>query len=95
MDLSDLHQHTRGVKFSPDGLLLAAVSNSRLAIRSAETMQIVQLYSCVDKVEMFEWSCDSRYILCAMFKRALVQVRVSVHPHLIEYWRSQAAHRRR
>ena len=94
MDLSVLHQHTRGVKFSPDGLLLAAASNSRLAIRSAETMQIVQLYSCVDKVEMFEWSCDSRYILCAMFKRALVQVR-QFALNWIDNWRFRAAHRHR
>ena len=35
--------------------------------------QVVQLYSCLDKISYVEWAPDSEYILCGLFKKALVQ----------------------
>lgn len=38
------------------------------------TLQILQLYTCLDQISHMDWSSDSLYILCAMYKRGLVQV---------------------
>jgi hypothetical protein len=35
--------------------------------------QVVQLYSCLDKISYIEWAPDSEYLLCGLFKRAIVQ----------------------
>lgn len=45
----------------------------RLVIRDVESLQILQLYSCVDKVDRIDWSSDSNYVLCGLFKRGVVQ----------------------
>lgn len=37
-------------------------------------MQVVQLYSCLDKIQHIEWSFDSQYVLCGLFKRGIAQV---------------------
>lgn len=47
----------------------------RLIIRDVNTLQIVQLYTCLDQIQYIEWSSDSLFILCAMYKRGIVQVR--------------------
>jgi WD40 repeat protein len=36
-------------------------------------MQVVQLFSCVDKISSVEWAPDSEYILCGLYKRPMVQ----------------------
>lgn len=36
-------------------------------------MQVIQLYSCVDKISYIEWALDSEYILCGLHKRPVVQ----------------------
>ncbi|KAK3701374.1 hypothetical protein QZH41_008742, partial [Actinostola sp. cb2023] len=46
----------------------------RLIIRDVQTLQILQLYTCLDNIQNIEWSSDSLYIMCAMYKRALIQV---------------------
>lgn len=46
----------------------------RLVVRDVSTLQILQLYTCLDQVSHMEWSSDSLFILCAMYKRGLVQV---------------------
>ncbi|EHB18898.1 WD repeat-containing protein 8 [Heterocephalus glaber] len=61
-------------KFSPDGKYLASCVQYRLVVRDASTLQILQLYTCLDQVQHMEWSADSLFILCAMYKRGLVQV---------------------
>lgn len=47
----------------------------RLIIRDVNTLQILQLYTCLDQIQYIEWSSDSLFILCAMYKRGIVQVR--------------------
>uniref|UniRef100_A0A8C5XSD7 WD repeat containing, antisense to TP73 n=1 Tax=Microcebus murinus TaxID=30608 RepID=A0A8C5XSD7_MICMU len=61
-------------KFSPDGKYLASCVQYRLVVRDANSLQILQLYTCLDQIQHVEWSADSLFILCAMYKRGLVQV---------------------
>ncbi|KAG9332835.1 hypothetical protein JZ751_014934 [Albula glossodonta] len=46
----------------------------RLVVRDVNTLQILHLYTCLDQISQMEWSSDSLFILCAMYKRGLVQV---------------------
>ncbi|NXN98622.1 WRP73 protein, partial [Rhinopomastus cyanomelas] len=61
-------------RFSPDGRSLASCMQYRLLVRDANTLQILQLYTCLDQIQYIEWSSDSLFILCAMYKRGIVQV---------------------
>ncbi|XP_031235539.1 WD repeat-containing protein WRAP73 isoform X2 [Mastomys coucha] len=61
-------------RFSPDGKYLASCVQYRLVVRDVTTLQILQLYTCVDQIQHIEWSADSLFILCAMYRRGLVQV---------------------
>ncbi|KAM4651427.1 WD repeat-containing protein WRAP73 [Discoglossus pictus] len=61
-------------KFSPNGRYLASCVQYRLVIRDVSTLQILQLFTCLDQIQYIEWSADSMFILCAMYKRGLVQV---------------------
>ncbi|XP_060057297.1 WD repeat-containing protein WRAP73 isoform X3 [Erinaceus europaeus] len=65
-------------KFSPNGKYLASCVQYRLVVRDVHTLQIVQLYTCLDQIQHAEWSADSLFILCAMYKRGLVQLRITV-----------------
>lgn len=49
----------------------------RLVVRDASSLQIRQLYTCLDQIQHIEWSSDSLFILCAMYRRGIVQVRVT------------------
>ena len=44
-------------------------------VRDVHTLQILHLYTCLDQIQHIEWSADSLFILCAMYKRGQVQVR--------------------
>lgn len=61
--------------YSPDGKYLACVVEYRLIIREAESLQVVQLYSCLDRVQYIEWAPNSLYVLCGLFTRSIIQVR--------------------
>ncbi|XP_052572143.1 WD repeat-containing protein WRAP73 isoform X2 [Peromyscus californicus insignis] len=61
-------------RFSPDGKYLASCAQYRLVVRDVKTLQILQLYTCLDQIQHIEWSADSLFILCAMYRRGLVQV---------------------
>ncbi|XP_042650568.1 WD repeat-containing protein WRAP73 isoform X2 [Tyto alba] len=61
-------------RFSPDGKCLASCVQYRLVVRDVNTLQILQLYTCLDQIQYIEWSSDSLFILCAMYKRGVVQV---------------------
>lgn len=75
MNFSDLFkQNGHLCRFSPDGNYLANVAQYRLVVRDIKTLQIVQLYTCLDAIQQIEWSSDSRFILCGMYKRGMVQV---------------------
>ncbi|NXF97259.1 WRP73 protein, partial [Eubucco bourcierii] len=61
-------------RFSPDGKCLASCVQYRLVVRDASSLQVLQLYTCLDQIQYIEWSSDSLFILCAMYKRGIVQV---------------------
>ncbi|XP_029411705.1 WD repeat-containing protein WRAP73 isoform X2 [Nannospalax galili] len=61
-------------RFSPDGRYLASCVQYRLVVRDVKTLQILQLYTCLDQIQHIEWSADSLFILCAMYRRGIVQV---------------------
>uniref|UniRef100_H2Y8F9 Anaphase-promoting complex subunit 4 WD40 domain-containing protein n=1 Tax=Ciona savignyi TaxID=51511 RepID=H2Y8F9_CIOSA len=75
MNFSELFNQTQSlVRFSPDGNYLANCVSYKVIIRAVETLQILRLYTCMDAVQSLEWSSDSQFLLCAMYKRGLVQV---------------------
>ncbi|EFJ50847.1 hypothetical protein VOLCADRAFT_73435 [Volvox carteri f. nagariensis] len=75
MDFSDAYRYSGPVPaFSPDGRFVASVAEYRLIIREVETMRVVQLYSCLDRVDSIEWSANSIYVLCGIFSRGTIQV---------------------
>lgn len=72
---SECHSQSGGhVLFSPNGRFIAASAGYRLMIREVDTLQIIQLYGCIDAIEGIEWSSDSQYVLCSMLKRGVAQV---------------------
>ncbi|KAF7257838.1 hypothetical protein EG68_04881 [Paragonimus skrjabini miyazakii] len=62
------------VSFSPDSLYIASVSQHKISVRLSKTLQVCQLYNCVDVIYSFAWSPDSLFLLCVLKKRGLVQV---------------------
>jgi len=75
MDFTELYKQTSNLCiFSPNGLYIAIAVQHRLVIRDAESLQIVQLFSCIDNIQAIEWSQDSEYILCASYKLGVIQV---------------------
>ena len=47
------------VRFSPDGKYLAAAAGYRLILRDVDTLQIVQLYSCMDQMPSTKFTCGA------------------------------------
>lgn len=77
MNFSEAFQQTKHlVQFSPDGRYIASCSQYRLVIREMTTLQIVNLHTCLDPVQYLQWSADSLFLMCGMFKRGIVQVHV-------------------
>ncbi|XP_030639387.1 WD repeat-containing protein WRAP73 [Chanos chanos] len=75
MNFSEVFKQSNQLcKVSPNGKYLATCVQYRLVVRDVNTLQILHLYSCLDQVGYMEWSSDSLFILCAMYKRGLVQV---------------------
>lgn len=75
MNFSELFRQTLQLcKFSPDGKYLACAVDYRLVVRHFDTLQVQHVFSCLDAVQHIEWSSDSQFILCGMFKRGMVQV---------------------
>ncbi|XP_073327003.1 WD repeat-containing protein WRAP73 [Pagrus major] len=75
MNFSEVFKQSNQLcKVSPDGKYLATCVQYRLVVRDMSTLQIMQLYTCLDQISHMDWSSDSLFILCAMYKRGLVQV---------------------
>uniref|UniRef100_A0A8C8IPK7 WD repeat containing, antisense to TP73 n=1 Tax=Oncorhynchus tshawytscha TaxID=74940 RepID=A0A8C8IPK7_ONCTS len=75
MNFSEVFKQSNQLcRVSPDGKYLATCVQYRLVVRDVNTLQILHLYTCLDQIVHMEWSSDSLFILCAMYKRGLVQV---------------------
>ncbi|KAF0036443.1 hypothetical protein F2P81_011755 [Scophthalmus maximus] len=75
MNFSEVFKQSNQLcKVSPDGKYLATCVQYRLVVRDVSTLQILQLYTCLDQISHMDWSSDSLFVLCAMYKRGLVQV---------------------
>lgn len=60
---------------SPNGAFIASISSgNRLTIRSTDTLEVAQIFQCVDKIEKIEISPDSCYVMCALLSRNVIQV---------------------
>eukprot|EP00052_Salpingoeca_macrocollata_P032885 m.6740 g.6740 ORF g.6740 m.6740 type:complete len:436 (+) comp4375_c0_seq1:162-1469(+) len=74
MEFSAVVKSSGPSAFSPDGELVATTVEHRLVVRRKETMEVERSWQCMDTIQHVEWSCDSVYVLCAMYKRGTVQV---------------------
>ena len=74
MDFSESYRCTLLPAYSPDGLQIATAAEYRLVIREVETLKVVQIFSCLDKIHSIEWSPTSKYVLCGLYDRSTVQV---------------------
>ncbi|KAF6989705.1 hypothetical protein CFC21_007007 [Triticum aestivum] len=73
MEFTEAYKQTGPCCFSPDARFLAVAVDYRLVVRDVVTLKVVQLFSCVDKINFLEWAPDSEYILCGLYKRPMVQ----------------------
>jgi WD40 repeat protein len=69
-----LEQSGGQVQFSPQGTHIACASGSRLTIRTAESLEVVQNFPCIDKIDRIEWSPDGEFVFCLLLLRSSVQV---------------------
>ncbi|OQR95704.1 WD repeat-containing protein WRAP73 [Thraustotheca clavata] len=81
--VSQLLPHSNGLlSWSSCGRYLAIAKDTRLSIRDADFgMSVVQVFTCVDMISSVQWAphtngdgTEMQLVLCAMYKRALVQV---------------------
>jgi len=61
-------------RFSPDKKHVALAQDFRLVIRNVESLAVVGLFSCLDRIEAFDWSPGGDHILCSLYKRGTLQV---------------------
>jgi hypothetical protein len=73
MDFSQVYKQSLS-KFSPNGEFIATAVQQRLVIRQTDTLQILQLYTCLDNIQDLQWSPDSDLILCVSYKLKTFQI---------------------
>ena len=66
-------QNGSNVFFSPDGSFVTSCVGSRLIVYDAASLETMQIFSCVDKIEKCEISPDSEYIMCGLSSRGIIQ----------------------
>lgn len=75
IDYSPQFKQTNNLyKISPNTLHIAVVVDYRLVIRDASTTTITQLYSCIDQLNLLEWSQDSQLVATGSTKLSRIQV---------------------
>ena len=72
---SEIYKHSSGLcQYSKDNEHLAVAVQHRLVIRDPDSMQIKQVYTCLDTINDIKWSKDSKYVITVILQRAMVQV---------------------
>jgi hypothetical protein len=66
--------HSRSKASVHSSCMLPLQVEYRLIIREADSLRIVQLYSCLDRINSLSWSPNSLYICCALYTRSLLQI---------------------
>eukprot|EP01083_Nonionella_stella_P102232 290652_1 len=74
VQFSELHGIKGRLSWSPSGELLATTEGNQLMIRSGDSLQIINVHSCVDLIDKIEWSSNSEYILCLIRKRGIIMI---------------------
>ncbi|OAF68516.1 Scavenger mRNA-decapping enzyme DcpS [Intoshia linei] len=54
--------------------LQASTCDYRIIIRDYKGLTIHHLFPCVDIIQYIEWSSDSKFILCGLYQRGIIQV---------------------
>eukprot|EP00916_Digyalum_oweni_P009404 GHVL01015842.1.p1 GENE.GHVL01015842.1~~GHVL01015842.1.p1 ORF type:complete len:526 (+),score=61.28 GHVL01015842.1:28-1605(+) len=72
MDLSDIYNQSL-TSWSPDGRFLAGVNGFRLVIRDPQVLNIIHVFTCLDKIDSIQWALDSQHISCLIKKHSCVQ----------------------
>ncbi len=49
-------EHSGHVHFSPNCRMLATAASHRLVVRDADSLQILHIFSCLDRVDRLGWS---------------------------------------
>lgn len=62
------------VRPSPNGKYLAVPDKLALVVYDADSLEPVRHCVNLDEVCAVEWSCDSEFVLCGLYKRGIVQV---------------------
>eukprot|EP00440_Ansanella_granifera_P048816 gb/GFBE01052891.1/.p1 GENE.gb/GFBE01052891.1/~~gb/GFBE01052891.1/.p1 ORF type:complete len:452 (+),score=76.12 gb/GFBE01052891.1/:1-1356(+) len=73
MQFSEVLRQSLG-QWSHDGRYFAAAAQNRVLVREPETLKLVQVYVCIDKVERIEWSPDSEFLLTEVARQGIVQL---------------------
>ena len=71
---SSVFSHSGLCRLSPDGRMVANNEKYRIIVRNVTTLDIVQVFTCLDAISKLEWSNDSLYILAAQYRKGHVQV---------------------
>ncbi|XP_023289539.1 WD repeat-containing protein WRAP73 isoform X2 [Orussus abietinus] len=66
--------------FSKDGSYLASAFQVNLMIKNTGTFDVFQSFVFADVIEYIEWSPDNEYVLCANFKKAVIQIFSILYP---------------
>lgn len=75
VDFSDKAVYTGPLPcFSPDGTHVALAQDYRLVVREVESMAVVGLFTCLDRVDALAWSPCGELLLATMFGRGTAQV---------------------
>lgn len=59
-DFSESYRCSLLPAYSPDGRFIAAAVEYRLVVREVESLKVVQIYSCLDKIHRIEWSANGK-----------------------------------
>lgn len=74
MDFSESYRCSLPPAFSPDGSHVAAAVEYRLVLREVDSLKVVQIYSCLDRISALAWSPNSKYVLAGQYERGIVQL---------------------